>query len=436
MGKKSTGGRSETSKAARDLAIMAVIALAALVVVRFLNVSGRMDELVQRVGMMGLHDVFVTSLILLIALSVYSLRRWKESRAEIERRIHAEELLQKHQEELEDTVEERTAELRKINEELEDEIAERRQAEDAVRQSETFLSTIFHSIRDPFSIIDREYRIIRVNDAYVQMRGKSQEDLIGARCHEILREKDAVCKDCVVEKTFISGDPCAKEKLFTLNGGDTWVEILTYPISDGEGNVSHVVEYIRDITGRKMSDEENVLLIKKLEHISRTDALTSLLNRRAIIRELRSEVERAKRYRSSVSMLLCDIDYFKEANDAYGHEAGDKALVHVANMLADMGRGSDSVGRYGGDEFMLVLPQTELEGAMEIAGRALSAIKNTQVRLADGRAFNVTLSIGVTAFDLEGDDTESIIRRADKAMYASKRAGRNKITVKKAGSLA
>jgi diguanylate cyclase (GGDEF)-like protein len=234
----------------------------------------------------------------------------------------------------------------------------------------------------------------------------------------------------VVEKTFSSGDPCAKEKPSPTHEG-VWVEIFTYPISDGNGKVSHVIEYIRDITSRKMTDEENMQLIKRLEYISRTDSLTGLLNRMAIINELDNEIERASRYGSELSMLICDIDKFKDTNDAFGHEAGDQALLVVSESLSELARKNDLIGRYGGDEFMLVLPDTSVGGAEEFARRITSKIDDTEVQTVEGDAFKVTLSVGVTGFAHNKDDADILIRRADKGMYASKRAGRNQITVEK-----
>jgi diguanylate cyclase (GGDEF)-like protein/PAS domain S-box-containing protein len=416
------------SRAASDLIIIGAATVGALVLVRLLEASGRIDLLVERVGVLGLHYVFITSSVLFVALAIYSVRRWRESRAELQRRLEAEAELQRHQGSLEDEVERRTSALRKINEELEQEIAERRQAEGAASESEKFLDTIFHSIRDPFSIIDGDFRIVRVNEAYSQMRELPPDELLGKRCHEILREKDIVCDDCIVEKTFVSGDPCAKEKPCSTHEG-MWVEIFTYPISLNGGGVTHVIEYIRDITGRKRSEEEHVKLIKKLEHISSTDGLTGLLNRRAIIDALGREVERSRRYGSELSVLLCDIDYFKETNDAFGHEAGDQALVMVAGALCGISRDSDLIGRYGGDEFMLVLPDTGVEGGRAMAEKIGTEIKDTLVEPPEAGAFNVTLSIGVAGFNPERDDPETLIRRADKGMYASKHAGRNNITV-------
>lgn len=138
---------------------------------------------------------------------------------------------------------------------LEEEILERRQTEAEFQKSEAFLKTIFNSIQDPFCIIDRDYRIVRANATYARLRNKRLGDLLGKTCYEALLNRTSVCDECIVQKTFASGDPCAKEKrAHLLNGMKTWSAINTYPIVDSDGTVSHVIEYTQDITERKLSE--------------------------------------------------------------------------------------------------------------------------------------------------------------------------------------
>lgn len=138
---------------------------------------------------------------------------------------------------------------------LEQEIAERKQTESALVKSEKFLNTIFESIHDPFCIFDREFRIVWSNDAYMEMKEIDPDALAARKCYEVLYGGDAVCDDCVVNKTFRSGDACAKEKLVTSSDGhQSWFEIYTYPIRDNDGVLTHVIEYSRDISERKRAE--------------------------------------------------------------------------------------------------------------------------------------------------------------------------------------
>jgi diguanylate cyclase (GGDEF)-like protein/PAS domain S-box-containing protein len=146
--------------------------------------------------------------------------------------------------------------LKKGYTKLTEEIQERKQTEEALKKSESFLNTIFDSIQDPFCIIDRDYRVIRANEAYAQLKYTKLDDLIGKNCFEALMKRNHVCDDCIVQKTFSSVNSCAKEKeVHTLDGIKTWIAIHTYPVIDSKGEVSHVIEYTQDITERKRAEE-------------------------------------------------------------------------------------------------------------------------------------------------------------------------------------
>lgn len=135
--------------------------------------------------------------------------------------------------------------------------------------SDLDLNKVLESIRDPFCIIDRNYIIVRINDAYLKHKGREKGDLIGKECYRVLYSRDCVCEDCVVEKAFISGDPCAKEKrVVSPDGSEEWYEIYTYPIVSDDGVVSHVIEYVRDITNRKKTEKRLEYLLKEVESVN------------------------------------------------------------------------------------------------------------------------------------------------------------------------
>jgi diguanylate cyclase (GGDEF)-like protein/PAS domain S-box-containing protein len=136
------------------------------------------------------------------------------------------------------------------------EISDHRQTEASLMRSEAFLNTIFDSIRDPFCIIDNAYRIVRANEAYALMKNVDLRHLVGETCYAALHGRSSICDDCIVQRTFHSGDYCAKEKtVLDPQGMKAWSEIYTYPIVGGEGEISHVIEYTRDITERKKAEE-------------------------------------------------------------------------------------------------------------------------------------------------------------------------------------
>jgi len=295
-------------------------------------------------------------------------------------------------------------------------------------QAARFLNTIFESIRDPFMILDRDYKIIRANQAYSDLKGIMLDDLIKGTCFEVTRKRDSVCEDCVVAKTFKSGDAHAKEKtIVTVKGSHEWIEIYTYPILNQEGVVTHVIEYVRNITDRKRTEQANQRFIKKLETLSSVDSLTGLQNRRMIVERIRREIVRVKRYKIELSLIFCDLDYFKEINDTHGHKAGDEVLMTVADILRKSVRTSDVVGRYGGDEFLIVLPQTSLKGAQEMAERMRISVQDTRFEMPDGKSAGITMSIGVAFYEGTETDVEALISRIDTALYVSKRSGKNQV---------
>ena len=308
-------------------------------------------------------------------------------------------------------------------------VTERKKREEALKRSERFLNNIFDSIHDPFCIFDPEYRIVRANAAYAELKNKAIDDIIDRTCYQVLEGKEEVCEGCIIRKTYQSGDPCAKEKRVRLSSGDElWIEIFTYPILDEDGNVSHVIEYTRDVTERKKSEEERKRLIERLEYLSTVDGLTGLLNRRALGEQLVYEIERSRRYESDLSIILCDLDNLKEINDTYGHLAGDTALQIVASTLRNSLRNVDMAGRYGGDEFLVIVPQTTLEGARNIAEKIRVAIQRTEVSMDGNKKVKVSLSLGIACLQPK-EDLDAFVHRVDAALYHSKSEGRNRITV-------
>ena len=163
--------------------------------------------------------------------------------------------------------------------------------------------------------------------------------------------------------------------------------------------------------------------IKVHESEARTDALTGLANRRAFDDELKRRMHEWDRRRTPVALVLLDIDFFKEFNDAHGHQIGDEILRQVATTLRSQAREIDLPCRYGGEEFAVILPATDTSGACIAAERIRNAIEDSTTKV-EGKSLKVTCSIGVSQIDL-GDDAARFIRRADNALYYSKRHGRN-----------
>lgn len=160
------------------------------------------------------------------------------------------------------------------------------------------------------------------------------------------------------------------------------------------------------------------------------DSLTQLYNSHYFHKELSDELERSKRYGRVFSLVIFDIDDFKFINDNYGHSIGDKALQMLADCIQKtIRREVDIAARYGGDEFVIVLPNTAAEEANTVCGRLSDLVKRTQVATQDERTFTITLSMGIAEFPKDGEEAYYMFNNADKALYFSKRAGKNRISI-------
>lgn len=185
-------------------------------------------------------------------------------------------------------------------------------------------------------------------------------------------------------------------------------------------------EAAKKIARNKQIEMESVMV--QAREVALVDPLTFLPNRRMIVKELQSEVIRSLRYKTPLSISVLDLDHFKHVNDTYGHPAGDEVLRQVAYQLRDLIRQPDVAGRYGGEEFLILLPSSDLNAAAEQAARICKTISKTPV-LIHGTVVNVTVSIGVAQFRVEADTWDTLLNRADTAMYEAKNAGRNRWVV-------
>lgn len=166
---------------------------------------------------------------------------------------------------------------------------------------------------------------------------------------------------------------------------------------------------------------------RRLRHMATTDHLSGLWNRRHFLQMAKIEVERAGRYGESVTLILADIDHFKRVNDEHGHPAGDRVIQHISTLLASHLRNSDLVSRWGGEEFIILLPSTCLEGASQLCERLRGCIDKTPC-LVGGQGLHVTMSFGVHPVDAAAG-LESSIKQADVALYEAKGSGRNRVCV-------
>ncbi|RJQ55909.1 MAG: EAL domain-containing protein [Nitrospiraceae bacterium] len=317
-----------------------------------------------------------------------------------------------------------SASIKEGYEKINREMAFRKQTEEALVKSERFLNSMFDSIHDPFCIIDSEYRLIRANEAYVATRRLTGTDFMGRHCYEALHGRNSVCGGCVVEKSFRSKDPCAKEKLLTVDGGTKiWLEIYTYPVFNKDGGVSHVIEYSRDISDRKHTEEARKAAEEQIIFNSLHDSLTGLPNRVLFFDHLRHAMDRGKRQEDYLfAVLFLDIDRFKVFNDSLGHSMGDVALTEISRRLKESVRSHDVIARFGGDEFVILLDN------LKSREEAVPVTEHLQGNIArpfeiSGREIFTSASVGIAFCARDCEKPEHYLRDADIAMYYAKGRG-------------
>lgn len=179
------------------------------------------------------------------------------------------------------------------------------------------------------------------------------------------------------------------------------------------------------------ADTERQLVERNQEllQLASTDMLTGLSNRRIIMQQAQAEIRRARRYQKDLAVMMLDIDYFKRINDVYGHAAGDKVLTEFARLCQQSIRETDYAGRYGGEEFFILLPEVDVKTAILSAERLRLTIAEHPFTLSDDTVLSITCSIGLAMYLPDQDDVDKLLLRADQALYQAKHQGRNRCCV-------
>ncbi|NPU91468.1 MAG: sensor domain-containing diguanylate cyclase [Gammaproteobacteria bacterium] len=205
-------------------------------------------------------------------------------------------------------------------------------------------------------------------------------------------------------------------------------DLTLMPIKDEAGEVENVCIILFDVTDTAIYRSMHQAAMKKLEMVSRVDGLTQLFNRSHWQSRLVEEFSRAGRYQSPLTLIMFDLDHFKSVNDTHGHLGGDAVLVQVASLIKSALRDSDIAGRYGGEEFGILLTSTPLDGARVVAERLRASIESSPVPFEKAQ-IPVTASLGIAQFNPTIHDPEELIAHADAALYEAKAKGRNRVVV-------
>lgn len=267
---------------------------------------------------------------------------------------------------------------------------------------------------------DEHWTMLFVSSGCRELTGYDPEELVGNRdtsYASIIRLEDSKPVVDEVKNALSEGRPFSAEYfLERKDGRQVWVWERGRGVEvDGEILLEGIV---LDISDRKALEDE-------LSELATRDPLTSLHNRREMTRLLDEELARAARYHRELALLWIDFDHFKDINDTFGHAAGDAVLKHVSHLLFEGIRGVDAIGRFGGEEFVILLPEMGVEEAREAAERLRLKVFETPVPLETGDTVPLTISIGVSVYPDHGLSSRALCAAADRAMYDAKAAGRN-----------
>lgn len=336
------------------------------------------------------------------------------------RQLDAEKELRQFNAELAERVRMQTEEISEKNLRLSHKIAKLESTEVALRHEKQFSDDIINGLPGVFYMLDQRAGFARWNHKLCEVSGYSQKEVacmmaqnfFASDTHPLIQEQ--------ITEVFERGETSIEASLLTKDG-----RRIPYFFSGRKthiGEQSYLVGLGIDITTRKALENE-------LEKQAHEDELTGMASRRYFLERAEQELVRSRRYGSPLSFLVLDIDKFKEINDRHGHGIGDRVLRQLAESCRKTLRSVDIAGRIGGDEFAVILPETDAGQALEVAQRLGLAIDELVIPSYDGNLIPCTASIGVTTLNNADDGIDTLLRQADEALYRAKKTGRNRVLV-------
>jgi len=272
--------------------------------------------------------------------------------------------------------------------------------------------TLIEGMSDGVLVLDANNRIVDMNPEAGKLLSASPAGTIGRPVEEVFSQwKDIVQAFLEVSKTRV--------EVLTGNGSNTHLDLQISPLFDKRKNFIGRLVVWRDISRLKQIQTD-------LEKLATQDPLTHVYNRRHFYTLAEVEIQRSLRSHSPFSVILVDIDHFKNVNDKYGHKAGDEVLIHFTKVCIQNLRKVDIFSRFGGEEFAIVLPEADLDQAKETAERIRKIVESTVLNI-DEHQFKITASFGVSTFRGSPDTLELLLQKSDKALYTAKNKGRNRV---------
>lgn len=297
-------------------------------------------------------------------------------------------------------------------------------------KEELFYKNILDKVFDGVYFVDRERRITFWNKGAERITGFKAESVLGKRCSDnilnhINEKGELLClSGCPLQATILDGQPREMEVyLHHAQGHRLPVAVHAEPIRDEHGSIIGAVETFTD--NSMMLSIENKA--RELQQLVDRDALTGLGSRSDILNRLENSLVEMRILHTKFGLLYLDLDHFKNINDRFGHENGDKVLKMVANSIRHSLRSGDEVGRVGGEEFLAIIRDADEKKLRTVAEKLRIMILNSLIVVGE-QVLQITVSIGATMLRA-GETSERAIQRADEMMYSSKKNGRNRVTI-------
>ncbi len=293
-----------------------------------------------------------------------------------------------------------------------------------IKKEKMLMQAILEEFPDPIMVVDLDKNVLFANNLI--KKGEYWQDENSIKCHKALYGYDFPCSSlgfgCDSEIVLKNGNNTTNfHENIDKNGKQIYSSIKTVPIKDENQNIYALLKVVQDKT-----DEMN--REKELRHLANYDTLTSLPNRILLLDRMDQAICRSRRSKVNFALLFIDLDEFKEINDIYGHFAGDKLLKMVSHRMKSSIRKIDTIARFGGDEFVIILEDIpDVQSVVSIANGILSKFK-TNFKLDEGIEANISCSIGIEIYSAQKGDKskETLLQNADAAMYEAKKAGKNR----------
>jgi len=301
-------------------------------------------------------------------------------------------------------------------------VTERKQAEKALTNEKEFFDALVESTPGAFYVIDAQGNYRRWNNYLNRLTGLTDRELQNRTWLLTILEEDRPRAAAIMKEAIENGYAQTELQMITHDQGARhfFISVRRFVV----GDATYLVGAGVDTTDRRAK-------MMVLEHKAETDSLTQVANRGHFVELANQELARCRRYGHPLSLWMLDIDHFKAVNDTYGHHAGDVALQSLMVTSRQVLRDWDIPGRMGGEEFAVLLPETNATQSLDVAERLRVAVAATEIPIEDGKVVRMTISTGIATANEDDITVDTLLERADKALYEAKRSGRDKVCVAK-----